>query len=50
MSEIYFRERAEDCKRLAREERDPELVSMLRELERDYRVMAQRVLAPIRAH
>lgn len=50
MSEIYFRERAEDCNRLAREERDPELVSMLRELERDYRVMAQRVLAPFRAH
>lgn len=50
MAEAYFYQRAEDCRQLASEERDPELSAMLRDLERDYRQMARLALAPCRAH
>ena len=40
MSENYFRDRADDCSRLAREESDQEMRSMLVDLELDYRAKA----------
>jgi hypothetical protein len=40
MSENYLRDRAEDCSRLAREESDLEMRSMLADLELDYRAKA----------
>jgi hypothetical protein len=40
MSENYFRDRADDCNRLAREESDFEMRGMLSDLELDYRAKA----------
>ena len=40
MSETYLRDRAEDCSRLAREENDQDMRSMLADLELDYRAKA----------
>jgi hypothetical protein len=40
MSENYFRDRADDCNRLAREESDLEMRGMLCDLELDYRAKA----------
>jgi hypothetical protein len=40
MSENYFRDRAEDCNRLAREETDRDMRGMLADLELDYRAKA----------
>jgi hypothetical protein len=40
LSENYFRDRADDCNRLAREESDLEMRGMLCDLELDYRAKA----------
>ena len=40
MSENYFRDRADDCSRLAREENDLAMRDMLCDLELDYRAKA----------
>ena len=40
MSEYYFKERADDCSRLANQETDAELRGMLCDLELDYRAKA----------
>lgn len=40
MAENYFRDRADDCNRLAREEGDLEMRGMLCDLELDYRAKA----------
>ena len=40
ISENYFRDRADDCNRLAREESDLEMRGMLCDLELDYRAKA----------
>lgn len=40
MSENYLRDRAEDCSRLAQQESDLEMRSMLADLEMDYRAKA----------
>ena len=50
MSEQYFVRRASECEHLANQERDPDLRSMLRDLEHDYRMQAQRAMGPYRAH
>jgi hypothetical protein len=40
MSENYLRDRAEDCSRLAQQESDLDMRSMLADLELDYRAKA----------
>jgi len=40
MSENYLRDRAEDCSRLAQQESDLDMRSMLADLEMDYRAKA----------
>lgn len=40
ISEMYLRQRADDCNRLASEEGDAELRDMLCDLELDYRAKA----------
>jgi len=40
ISEMYLRQRADDCSRLASEEADLELRGMLHDLELDYRAKA----------
>ena len=40
ISELYLRQRADDCNRLASEEGDAELRGMLCDLELDYRAKA----------
>ena len=40
MSENYLRDRAEDCNRLAQQESDLDMRSMLADLEMDYRAKA----------
>ena len=40
MAELYFRQRADDCSRLASAEQDEEMRSMLGDLELDYRAKA----------
>ncbi len=40
MSENYLRDRAEDCNRLAQQENDLDMRSMLSDLELDYRAKA----------
>lgn len=40
MSETYLRDRAEDCSRLAQQESDLDMRSMLADLELDYRAKA----------
>jgi hypothetical protein len=40
ISEMYLRQRADDCSRLAHQESDAEMRAMLRDLELDYRAKA----------
>ena len=40
ISEMYLRQRADDCRRLAREESDTDMRGMLCDLELDYRAKA----------
>jgi hypothetical protein len=45
ISEMYLRQRADDCNRLASREADAELRGMLCDLELDYRAKAVRAAA-----